>query len=291
MQRSISRLTAEPIVSFICMDQEHYFTDAYPPQEIARKIERLGVAKAHADTLRLLVLAVLAGAFISLAALFFTVVVTGSGMGYGPTRLLGGISFSLGLILVVVAGAELFTGNNLIAMAWASRLIGFREVLWNWFLALLGNVAGCLATVLLTVWADVASQSDGAVGQTALRIAQAKAELPLAEAFARGILCNALVCLAVWLAIGARSVTDKVLAILFPITAFVALGLEHSIANWFFLPYGIALDTQGAISLTGVARNLIAVTAGNLVGGTLLVAAVYWIAYLRSERTPAEPSL
>lgn len=273
------------------MDQEHYFTDAYPPQEIARKIERLGVAKAHADTLRLLVLAVLAGAFISLAALFFTVVVTGSGMGYGPTRLLGGISFSLGLILVVVAGAELFTGNNLIAMAWASRLIGFREVLWNWFLALLGNVAGCLATVLLTVWADVASQSDGAVGQTALRIAQAKAELPLAEAFARGILCNALVCLAVWLAIGARSVTDKVLAILFPITAFVALGLEHSIANWFFLPYGIALDTQGAISLTGVARNLIAVTAGNLVGGTLLVAAVYWIAYLRSERTPAEPSL
>ncbi len=259
-------------------------SDAYPPQEIAREVERIGVVKAHADALTLLVLAVLAGAFISLGALLFTVAVTESSFGFGPTRLIGGISFCLGLILVVVAGAELFTGNNLIAMAWASRLISLREVMRNWFLVYAGNVIGCLGTVLLVMWADIAALANGAVGETAVRIASAKANLPLVEAFTRGILCNALVCLAVWLAIGARSVTDKILAILFPITAFVAIGFEHSIANWFFLPFGLAVDTHGVVSITGAVKNIIAVTAGNVVGGTLLVAGVYWIAYLRGER-------
>lgn len=279
--RPLSGIT---LASSISMDKEPYLSDAYPPQEIARKVERLGVAKAHTDVLTLLVLAVLAGAFISLGALFFTVVVTESGLGFGPTRLLGGVSFCLGLVLVVVAGAELFTGNNLIAMAWASRLIGTREVMRNWLLAYAGNVIGCLGTVLLVVWSNVASLSDGEVGETVVRIARAKAGLPLTEAFARGILCNALVCLAVWLAIGARSVTDKVLAVLFPITAFVAIGFEHSIANWFLFPYGLAIDAQREITIAGVGRNLAAVTAGNVVGGTLLVASVYWVAYLRSER-------
>lgn len=272
------------------MEKEPYLSDAYPPQEIARKVERLGVAKAHADTLTLLVLAVLAGAFISLGALLFTVVVTGSGLGFGPIRLLGGVSFCLGLILVVVAGAELFTGNNLIAMAWASRLIGTREVLRNWLLAYTGNVVGCLGMVLLVVWADIAGLGDGAVGEMAVRIARAKADLPLVEAFTRGILCNALVCLAVWMAIGARSVTDKVLAVLFPVTAFVAMGFEHSIANWFFLPFGFAVDAHDAVSIVGAGRNILAVTVGNVVGGTLLVAGVYWVAYLRSERMRNDPT-
>jgi formate transporter len=267
------------------MDEGPYPSDAYPPQEIALKIERLGVAKARAETLTLLVLAVLGGAFISLGALLFTVVVTGSGLGFGPRRLLGGASFSLGLILVVVAGAELFTGKNLIAMAWASRLLGTKEILRNWMLGYAGNVVGCLSTVLLVVWADIAGLGDGAVGAMAARIARTKADLPLAEAFARGILGSALVCLAVWLVAGARSVTDKILAILFPITAFVAMGFEHSIANWFFLPFGHAVDAQGAVSIAGSVRNLVAVTAGNVVGGTLLVAGVYWLAYLRGERT------
>jgi len=263
------------------MDTKPTFNDAYSPSEIARKVERLGVAKAQTDTLTLLVLAVLAGSFISLGALFFTVIMTGAGLGFGVTRLLGGLGFCLGLILVVVAGAELFTGNNLIAMAWASRLIGTRQVIRNWLLAYVGNVAGCLGTVLLALWANVASLGNGAVGTTAVAIACAKADLPLVEAFARGILCNALVCLAVWLVMGGRSVTDKILAVLFPITAFVAMGLEHSIANWFFLPYGIALDPQGIVSTLGVWKNLGAVTLGNVVGGTLLVAGVYWVAYLR----------
>ena len=270
------------------MDNEPYVSDAYPPQEIARKVERLGVAKAHTDAITLLVLAVLAGAFISLGALFFTVVVTETGLGFGVTRLLGGLSFCLGLILVVVAGAELFTGNNLIAMAWASGLIGTREVMRNWLLVYFGNVVGCLGTVLLVVWSDVASLSGGAVGETAMHIARTKADLSLTEAFTRGILCNALVCLAVWLAIGARSVTDKILAILFPITAFVAIGFEHSIANWFFLPYGLALNGESGVSIAGIVRNIVAVTAGNMLGGTLLVSGVYWVAYLRGERMRKE---
>jgi formate/nitrite transporter len=266
------------------MDSEQDFSSAYPPQEIARKVERLGVAKARTDTLTMLVLSILAGAFISIGALFFTVVVTETSLGFGATRLLGGLSFSLGLILVVVAGAELFTGNNLIAMAWASGLIGIRDVIRNWLLAYVGNVVGCLGTVLLVVWSGVANLGGGAVGKMAIHIARTKAELSLTEAFTRGILCNALVCLAVWLSIGARSVTDKILAILFPITAFVAIGFEHSIANWFLLPFGFALDVQGTLSIAGVVRNIVAVSAGNIVGGTLLVTGVYWVAYLRGER-------
>lgn len=270
------------------MHSELDSSDAYPPLEIARKVERIGVAKAQADTLSMLVLAVLAGAFISLGALLFTVVVTDSALGFGPTRLLGGLSFCLGLVLVVVAGAELFTGNNLIAMAWASRLIGTPAVLRSWLLVYVGNVVGCLGTVLLVVWADIARLGNGAVGEMALQIARVKADLSLTEAFTRGVLCNALVCLAVWLTIGARSVTDKILAILFPVTAFVAIGLEHSIANWFFLPFALALDTQGTVSMSGAVGNIIAVTAGNIVGGTLLVAGVYWVAYLRGEQKHGE---
>jgi formate/nitrite transporter len=154
----------------------------------------------------------------------------------------------------------------------------------NWIIVYLGNAIGCLGTVLLVYFADIASLSNGDVGATAMNIATTKAELPVIEAFTRGILCNALVCLAVWLTIGAHSVTDKILAIFLPITAFVAVGFEHSIANWFFLPYGIALDTNDMISLAGSATNLIVVTLGNIIGGTLLVAGVYWLAYLRSER-------
>jgi len=154
----------------------------------------------------------------------------------------------------------------------------------HWLLAYAGNVIGCLGTVLLAHWATTGSLGGGAVGETAVSIAAGKAGLSVLEAVSRGILCNALVCLAVWLALGGHSVTDKILAIIFPITAFVAMGFEHSIANWFFLPFGLLLDAQGTIPMAGVIRNLVAVTAGNMIGGTLLVAGVYWVAYLRSER-------
>jgi formate transporter len=265
------------------MAKENLYGDAYQPAQIAHRVEALGVAKARADALTVLLLAILAGAYVSFGALFFTVVTTGPELGFGVTRLLGGLSFCVGLVLVVIGGAELFTGNNLLAMAWASRMISTRALLRNWMLAYVGNVIGCLAIVLLVVWADTASLGNGAVGAQALQIAHAKAVLSPGEAFARGILCNVLVCMAVWLAMGGHSVTDKILAILLPITAFVTMGLEHSIANWFFLPYGYALDTQGVVPIAGAAGNLFAVTAGNIVGGTLLVAGVYWVAYLRGE--------
>lgn len=260
--------------------------DAWSPAEIALKIESAGVAKARADVLSVLTLSVLAGAFISLGAAFFTVVVTGSTLGLGVTRLVGGLAFSLGLILVVIAGAELFTGNNLVAMAWASRRITARELLLNWVLVYLGNVVGSLATVALVTLAGLGEMGGGAVGRTALAIGETKASLGLVAALALGIGCNALVCLAVWLAFGGRSVTDKILAIVFPITAFVALGFEHSIANWFFLPWAIALGADGLV--VGAAKNLALVTVGNVIGGTLLVAGVYWMAYLRPGRRPAE---
>lgn len=264
-------------------------TDAHSPREIARLVSLVGVAKARTDALTVFVLAVLAGAFISLGALFFTVVITHSRLGFGLTRAVGGLGFSLGLILTVVAGAELFTGNNLLAMAWASRSIRTREMLRNWLLVYAGNVTGCLGTVLLVHWGGIASLDGGAVGESAIAIASTKAALPLVEAFARGVLCNALVCLAVWLAMGGRSVTDRILAVVFPITAFVAVGFEHSIANWFFLPYGLALDSQGVVSIPGAVRNLVAVTCGNIAGGTLLVAGVYWLAYLRAPSPQQDP--
>ena len=256
--------------------------DAHSPVEIARRVESLGVAKARADALTLLLLSGLAGAFVSLGGLLYLFVMTDHGLGFGPARLLGGLAFSLGLILVVVAGAELFTGNNLVAMAWASRRIGVGALLRNWTLVYLGNVVGCLATVGIVLAADLASVRGGALEETVRGVFHAKAELAGDVAFARGVLCNALVCLAVWLAMGGRSLTDKVLAIVFPITAFVALGLEHSIANWFFLPYALAF-VDGPNVTIDAARNLVAVTAGNVVGGTLLVAGVYWTAYLRNE--------
>lgn len=266
------------------MERRLSFADAYPPRQIALKVEELGVAKAGSDALTMGVLAVLAGAFISMGALFFTVVVTQSSFSFGVSRLLGGVAFCLGLILVVVAGAELFTGNNLVAMAWASRRVSTAGVVRNWVIVYVGNVIGCLGTVVLVLWGDIAGLGGGVVGETAISIASAKAGLSVGEAFARGILCNALVCLAVWLAMGGRTVTDKIMAIIFPIAAFVTVGFEHSIANWFFLPFGIALDGEGAVSLVGALRNLASVSLGNILGGTVLVAGVYWVAYLRQER-------
>ncbi len=259
--------------------------EAYGPGEIARRVRSVGVTKARADALTLLVLGVLAGSFIALGALFFTFVVTGSTLGFGVTRLLGGLAFSLGLILVVVAGAELFTGNNLVVMAWASRMITGRELLRNWVIVYAGNVVGSLATAALVHASGVHARAGGAIGEMARSTGVAKSQLGVVEAFALGVLCNALVCLAVWIASAGRTVTDKILAIVFPITAFVAIGLEHSIANWFVFAYAALV---GAASdpgfFAGAARNLAVVTIGNVVGGGGLVAAVYWLAYLRDDR-------
>jgi formate/nitrite transporter len=261
--------------------------DAYAPAQIAMRVRDVGVTKARLPISTMFALALLAGAFIALGALFFTVTITtgvaGQSPAFGFVRLAGGITFSLGLILVVVGGAELFTGNNLIAMAWASGHVTTQQLIRNWGWVYLGNLVGAIGTAFLVWLADVQTLSDGAVGETMVQIARGKIALDPVSAVARGILCNVLVCLTVWLCMGARSVTDKILAILFPISAFVACGFEHSVANMFFLPIGIAVAAgiSAPISFSGAVANLVLVTIGNIVGGTILVALVYWFVYLR----------
>jgi formate transporter len=280
--------------------QQPLSLDPLLPAQMAERAEAIGAAKAGSSAVNLLLLAVLAGAFISLGAEFFTIVTTSTGLGYGVTRLLGGVAFSLGLYLVVVAGAELFTGNNLLVMAWASRRISNVLLLRNWLLVYAGNFAGAIGTVVLLYVSGQWRFNEYAVGANALRIANNKVNLGFEEAVALGILCNALVCLAVWLCYSARSNTDKAFAVLFPITAFVAGGFEHSIANMYFIPIGLLLkDEAEVVTAAGLGpgdlnnltlldfllRNLLPVTIGNLVGGTLLVGAVYWLVYLRPRQT------
>ncbi len=270
--------------------------DAYAPPEIAARVRDVGVTKATAPVLTTIALAVLGGAFIALGGLFYTMTVTAGGGSpggaFGLIRLAGGIAFSLGLILIVVGGAELFTGNNLVAMAWASRRISTSLLLRNWGLVYAGNLLGALGTAALVLLAGVHGLADGAVGETAVRIARGKVTLAPVALIARGILCNVLVCLAIWLCMGARSVTDKVLATVFPISAFVACGFEHSIANMYFLPVGLVLAamTPAPIALDAAVMNLTLVTLGNILGGTLLVALVYWFVYLRGEAATSEGS-
>jgi len=273
--------------------------DALLPEAIAVKAEELGVKKARRDLPGLVALAVLAGAFIALGGLFATVAMSGAEgmMPYGVTRLLGGFVFSLGLILVLVGGAQLFTGDVLMVMAWASRRLTVREMTRVWVAVWLGNFVGALGTALLVFLSGQYAFGHGAVGAQALYFASAKASLPMGQAFFLGILCNVLVCLAVWLSLGARSVTDKILAIVFPITAFVAAGFEHCVANMYFVPLGLLIEWGASdafwaelgkppppIPVGRYLVNLAAVTAGNFVGGALLVGAMYWFIYLRPRK-------
>jgi formate transporter len=280
------------------MDHPMTGMDAFAPAEIAGLVRTRGVAKANADIIPAFVLGVLAGAFIGLGAVFSIVVGTDSALGYGVTRWLAGIAFSLGLILVVVAGAELFTGNNLMVMAVASRQVTVGRLLRTWAIVYVGNFVGALSIVGMVALAGWWTLDDKAVGSTALTVAATKTALPFGTIFFRGILANALVCLAVWLATGGRSLTDKVVAIVPPIAAFVACGFEHSVANMFFIPMGLVLkghegvtstvDT-GSLTIYGFAKNLTASTLGNIVGGAVLVGIVYWFVYLRPTGDDVDP--
>jgi formate transporter FocA len=274
--------------------------DALMPAEMAAKAEQIGVRKAGMDAVSTFVLAVLAGAFIALGGVFATTVTAGTtgALPYGVVRLLAGFVFSLGLILVLVGGAELFTGNALIVMAWGHRRVSTGVVLRNWLVVYLGNLLGSLGTVLLLFVSGQYRFGHGAVGAAALATAAGKLEYGFVQAVALGILCNALVCLAVWLTLSARTVTDKVLAIVFPITAFVAAGFEHSIANMYFVPIALLIREAAPVEFWSaigqaqadydaltwgnfVVRNLIPVTIGNIIGGAVLVGGVYRLVYLR----------
>ena len=258
--------------------------DPYAPKEIAVRVETVGVGKANQAFLPTLMLAVLAGAFIAFGGAFYTLVMTGSGLGFGPARLLGGAACSLGLILVIVGGAELFTGNNLIAMAWADGKVTHGQMLRNWLIVYAGNFVGAVGTALLIAASGVLGLGDGAVAETAVAIAEGKLALSTFEAFVRGVLCNVLVCLAVWLCFAARSVSGKILSIVFPISAFVALGFEHSIANMYLIPIARFAGAE-QVSAAGFLANLVPVTLGNIIGGSVLVALVYWVIYLRRPAT------
>lgn len=289
--------------------------DALLPQEMATRAEYLGARKAEMPFIKMFMLSVLAGAFISLGAIFATTIGAGgmvvatadgaiafnTGLPYGVTRLLMGVVFSLGLILVIVGGAELFTGNNLIVMAWANGKVTGRALLRNWAIVYFGNFIGSIGTVILMFLTRQYTFGANSVGITALKIGVAKVEFTFLQAIALGILCNALVCLAVWLSYSARSTLDKILAIIFPITAFVAAGFEHSIANMYFIPYALFLKDFDPEFVSAVGdkvthlelltwpaflfNNLIPVTIGNIIGGTVLVAAIYWAIFLRPEQS------
>ncbi len=272
------------------------------PAEMARKGEAIGIRKANLDFLSMFALAVLAGAFIAVGAIFATVSLTTTGVAvpWGWGRVVAGIVFSLGLILVIVGGAELFTGNNLIVMAWASRNLSTKKLFRNWGIVYLGNLVGAVATALLLYFGKHYEMANGAVGVTALNIGMSKVQLGLFQAIILGALCNALVCLAVWLSYSARTTIGRIAAIIPPISAFVAAGFEHCVANMYFIPFAILIKSgasssfwqaagmspeayQGLDWLSFLVRNLIPVTIGNIIGGVFFVGAVYWVVYLRKK--------
>jgi len=269
---------------------ELYGADAYAPAEVARRVEQVGVAKARMAAWPLLLLGVLAGAFIGLGAMLFVLVKSDATLGFASAQVGGGLVFSLGLLLVVVAGAELFTGNNLLAMAWADGKISSTEVLRNWGLVCLANFVGAAGLALLVFASGHTQMNGGAIGQQVVKIALAKQDLSFGQAFSRGVLCNVLVCLAVWMAMAGRSVVDKAVAIVPPVTAFVAAGFEHSIANMYLMPLAMLVQhfgpqagfaTAATVSWAGMAANLVPVIAGNLLGGSVLVGLVYHVIYCR----------
>jgi len=273
---------------------ELYGSDAFSPAEIARRVEAVGVAKARLPVLQTLLLGLLAGAFIALGAMYYTLVMSDATLGFAAARVLGGVCFSLGLLLVVVAGAELFTGNNLLAMAWAGGHISVAELLRNWALVCAANFAGAAGIAVLVYLSGHWRMNGGAIGAETLEIAAAKAALPAWRAFVLGVLCNILVCMAVWMAMAGRSVVDRFAAIVLPVSAFVAAGFEHSIANMYFFPLALMLKAGGAalppggeaITAWAMFANLGPVIAGNIVGGSVLVALVYWAIYLRGRAGP-----
>jgi formate/nitrite transporter len=276
---------------------QRFAIDALLPAEIAHKAESIGAQKVRLDLSRLIVLSILAGAFIGLGAMFASTVMAGANgvLPFGITRLAGGLVFSLGLILVIVGGAELFTGNTLMVMALAARKITAFEMLRAWGVVYVGNFVGAFGTAILVFLSGQYLSGDGVVAEVSLSLASAKVALPFGRAFFLGILCNVLVCLAVWLSIGARTTADKVVAVLFPVSAFVAAGFEHSVANMYLVPLGILIRDWGPDSILPPSMtvsqlgnltwpaflwSLVPVSLGNIIGGGVLVGGVYWFVYL-----------
>ena len=264
---------------------ELFGSEAFSPRQIAAKIESVGVVKARLPFFTMLMLGTLAGVFIGIGAMFSVIVKSDGALSFAASGILSGIAFSLGLFIVVIAGAELFTGNNLLVMAWAYRRITTRELLRNWGVVFVGNLIGAVSFAAVVFLSGHTSLNDGAIAEKYLAIAAAKTALPFWQAFLRGVLCNVLVCLAVWMATAGRTVFDKFIGITFPITAFIAAGFEHSVANLYFFPMAAFIQSFGggvvAVTWSGALGNLVPVILGNIVGGGVLVGLVYYLVYLR----------
>lgn len=262
------------------------YSGAMTPASMELKNERVAQTKAGTDLASALVLSVLAGAFIAMGATFMLVVKSDASLPFAATQLLGGFSFTLGLFLILAAGAELFTGNCLMVMGPLAGRFSWGKLLANWGIVLFGNLVGSVLAAAVLIAAGVASSNGGALGEAAIAVAEGKVALDWGTAFARGVLCNMLVCLAVWIGHSANSVTDKFFSALLPVMAFMAAGFEHCVANMFFLPYALMLQASGvagSVDLARVLHNLSAATLGNLVGGVVLVGCSYWFVYGRSR--------
>ena len=261
---------------------------AYSPAEIKEAVEKVGVKKANLPYLASFMLAIVAGGGIGFGALYYTIVASDPELSFATARVVGGLVFSLGLALVLVGGAELFTGNNLIVMAWASGKVSTGTMLRNWTIIYLGNLLGALGLIVLVFFSHHLDMNDGRIGLSILNTAAGKICPDMVTLFFKGILCNVLVCAAVWLAYAGRSVTDKMVAVILPISAFVAAGFEHCVANMYFLPwrgcwsrpatFQLNFDAS-PITISGIIHNLVPVTLGNIVGGAGFVGAVYWAIY------------
>jgi formate/nitrite transporter len=269
---------------------EIFGSNAYSPAQIATLVDTIGIKKATMPLLSQLMLGLLAGAFIGLGAMLFVLVKSDATLSFAHSQLLGGLAFCLGLILVIVAGAELFTGNNLIVMAWADNKISLYELLRNWTIVCTANLIGAVGMATLVFLSGHPLMNNGAIAEQYLHIAAAKTDLSNTAMIFRGILCNVLVCLAVWMTIAGKTVTDKVIAVIFPITGFVAAGFEHSVANMYFYPMALfiqhfsLLETVGSlITFWDFMRNLLFVIIGNLIGGAVFVGLVYHVIYQRKN--------
>lgn len=264
-------------------------TVALNAAETQKAIERVAQGKDRMEPARVLVSAMLAGAYIAFGALFFCLVTSDAGLSFAASRVLGGASFCLGLMLVVCCGAELFTGNVMMMGALGAGTVSWGAILRNWALVWLGNFAGALAAVAVIYFAHIGSMNGGAVAETMVSIAAGKATFDAPVLFFKGVLCNVFVCLAVRIGFSSRAIVDKVVGVLLPITAFVACGFEHCVANMFFLFMGLAQNLSGvgaacAVDPAGIAFNLIVVTLGNIVGGAIVAVAYWFLLGTRREK-------
>lgn len=268
--------------------------DHLAPAQTQAKGETVAVGKTKLEPFRCFVLAILAGMFIGIGALFMTYVKSDPNLSFAVASVFGAACFSIGLILVVIAGAELFTGNNLMVMAALSKKVTWGAVLKNWVIVWIGNFVGSLILVGLVFGANSAGMNGGEVGSMMMTVAAGKISLAPSVIFFRGILCNFLVCLAVWMAFTGKTVIDKMITCMFPVTAFVGMGFEHCVANMFFLPMGLVAKLTGVaytgaadisvITAGGCLYNIGFATLGNLVGGAIFVGVLYWLAFAKREK-------